>query len=471
MALLRTAGGWWIGGLLILGQGVTAAQEPFSSRRAQQWRPAMSVAQRLPPIETVPLEVQTDGLFAGIKELSAADIVELAVARNPSVEALVNAWRAAAQRYPQAIALDDPMFMGAIAPASFDSDLVNPGYTLQGSQKFPWFGKRQARGRAASAEARAMLGEARDERLAVAQMARFAFYDYFLVHRLLELNRFNLKVMREFRDTARVKYENNQVTEQDVLEADIELANIERRQIELERMQTTAIARINALLLRIPDDHLPPPPRELMVPGELPPADMLRQMAVGQRPDLAAAAARTRAEQANLSLAMKQYYPDADVFGRYDAFWQERELQPAVGLNMNVPIYHRKLAAGVCEARFRVAQRRAEYEQKVVDIEFEVQNVHSQVDESRRTVDLYAQKILPAAERNVSVARSNYDVGKVSFLWLADAQQKYIELREKHQEALADYHRRLAELERVVGGPLPELAPPEAEEIPSPRNR
>jgi outer membrane protein TolC len=421
--------------------------------RAQQTSPS-----RLPAAETVS-SLTDDGLFGEQETLEAESLVELVLARNPSLEAMFHAWRAAAQRYPQAIALDDPMFMGMIGPASFNSDLVDPGYTLQASQKIPWCGKRQARGRAAAADARAMLGDARDERLAVALLARSAFYEYFLVHRLLDLNQLNRQVVRSFHDAAQSKYENNQVTEQDVLEADIELAEIERQQIELERLRTTAIARINTLLLRVPSAEIPLPPGTLALPPEVPSADMLREVAASQRPDLSAAAARTRAEQANLTLAMKQYYPDVDVFGRYDAFWQERELRPAVGVNMNVPIYHRKLSAGVCEARFRVAQRRAEYEQKLATVQFEVQNAHAQVDESLRTVELYATKILPTAERSVSVARSNYDVGKVNFLWLTETQRKYIELREQHQRALAELHSRIAALERAVGSPLPTIVP------------
>jgi cobalt-zinc-cadmium efflux system outer membrane protein len=133
---------------------------------------------------------------------------------------------------------------------------------------------------------------------------------------------------------------------------------------------------------------------------------------------------------------------------------------------MNVPIYHRKLAAGVCEARFRVAQRQAEYDQKVADIQYEVEAARAQVEESHRIVNLYATKLLPTAERSVSVARTNYDVNKSSFLSLAQSQRQFIELREKHQEALADLHRRLAELERVTGGTIPVFAESEGEKLP-----
>jgi cobalt-zinc-cadmium efflux system outer membrane protein len=141
---------------------------------------------------------------------------------------------------------------------------------------------------------------------------------------------------------------------------------------------------------------------------------------------------------------------------------------------MNMPIYRRKLQAAVSEAQFRVNQRRAEYQQKVADVRYEVQASYEQVLEARRAVAIYEERLLPVAGQNLDVARSNYDVGKSTFLNLLVAQQQLLSQREQYQTALAAYHSRLAELERVVGGPLPvdrvpaerapeELAPPSAE--------
>jgi hypothetical protein len=69
-------------------------------------------------------------------------------ARNPSLEAMMAAWQAAAQRYPQQIALDDPMLMGMLAPQSAASNTTETAYAFQLNQKLPWFGKRRcSRGR------------------------------------------------------------------------------------------------------------------------------------------------------------------------------------------------------------------------------------------------------------------------------------------------------------------------------------
>lgn len=425
------------------------------SARSQAIVPAahQTPAAPLPPIQ------DADGLFAGSGELSLEQFVAEVEARNPSLQAMEFAWRAAAQRYPQAVALDDPMFMTMVAPASFGSNQVESAYILNGAQKLPGFGKRAARGAAASAEATAARYDVHDARLQVAQAARLAYYEYYLVARTSELINENAGVMQELRDSARVKYENNQVTEQDVLQADVELTDTERRQIEVERMRRVAAARINTLLRRDPLAPLPPPPRKLTIAHEPPPIEDLQGLALAQRPDLGALAARVRAEEAAVNLALKQYNPDAEFFGRYDSFWQpaatQSDLRGQVGINVNVPIYRQKLQAAVCEAQFRLSQRRAEYRQRQLDIQYEIQAAYEQLQESRRTAQLYTDKFLPFAEQNVAVARANYDVGKTTFLALAQAQRQLIDVREKYQQTLADYHRRTADLERAAGGSLP----------------
>ena len=65
--------------------------------------------------------------FAGLATLERAALVREALRRNPGLEAARSAWRAALARYPQEIALEDPMLDTAIGPASFGSDEVDPG--------------------------------------------------------------------------------------------------------------------------------------------------------------------------------------------------------------------------------------------------------------------------------------------------------------------------------------------------------
>gem|GEM_PF-5941369 len=375
-----------------------AAPMPLAKATAEQ-----SWLIRLPPVSPEDANPAADDTFAGQNELSLPLLIDTVAQRNASLQAMTFAWQAARQRYPQVIALDDPTFMAMTAPASFASNTTEPAYVLGGAQKVPGFGKRDARGAAAQADAAALFHDVRDARLQLEQLTRMAFFEYYLVARELELNRKNLELTKEFRQTAQAKYENNQVTQQDVLQADVESATIERRLLELTRTQRIATARINTLLRRNPDERLPAPPAELSDGVQLPDAVQLRQLAVGQRPDLAAIAARVRSEQAAVNLASRQFYPDTELYGRYDSFWQpastQSPLRAQLGINMNLPIYRNKLNAAVCEAQFKLAQRQSEYRQKVADVQFEVESAHAQVAESQQAIQIYRTKLLPVSQQ------------------------------------------------------------------------
>lgn len=391
-------------------------------------------------------------------ELSVDGFTAAVEARYPSVEAMLAAWQAAAQRYPQAVALDDPMFMGMTAPASWSSPTAETAYVLELRQKLPWHGKRPLRGAIAQQEANAAYHEYEDARVALRQIAQSAYYDYFLAFRQLQLNAQNLELQRQFRESAQSRYRANQTTVQDVLQADVELADLQRRRIELERQYRASIARINVLLLQEPFCPVPPPVQNLSTNEPLPDAETVRQFAFAQRPDLAALGHRVQAAEASVALARKQFYPDVDAFGRYDTFWQpastQSDLRAQAGFAVNLPVYRQKLHAAVNEAAARLTQRRAEYEQKRAEIDYEVQSAWLMTDESLQLVKIYGEQLVPTAQQNVAAVRANYEGSKASFLDLAQANRQLVMMREREIEAIATLHQRKAMLDRAVGAPI-----------------
>ncbi len=409
--------------------------------------------------------------------LSLPLLIDDVVARHPSLSAAIAAWQAAAARYPQVVSLDDPMFDWMMAPASIGSNDVDFAYVIQGRQKLPWSGKRPLRGAVAAREAQALQFDAADVRVALVQMTKEAYFEYFLASRTLALNDASAAALGGFRGNALRRYESNLVSRQDVLLADVELAQLARRRLESERQLRVGIARINTLLLRDPGAPLPPAPKSLQAPGAAPDVEMLRAIAYGQRPDLAAANSRLRAEQNAVALACREYKPDLELVGRYDTFWQapEQQLQGQVGVTLNIPVAWQRRFAAVREARAKAQQRQAELATLSTEIQFQVQEAHAQVEEALAAVQLFSERLIPAAQASVESADAGYVAGNVDFLRLIEAQRQLIALRQEEAENFAEYHRRWSRLERVVAGPLesvglPPSAPP-AEPIPPGRVR
>lgn len=342
-----------------------------------------------------------------------------------------------------------------VCPQSFTSSSnVQSSYYLGVAQKIPWAGKRGLRGQQADWEASAASFDVGETSLRLAEASRLAFLDYYLNERLRELLDSNMKAAGEFRNTANIKYEANQVTQQDVLQADVELAQLEQRKIELDQEREIAIARINTLLHRRPDHPLPPPPPALAQVADLPAASALRTFAVDQRPELQALAARIQAEQTAVELACKEFLPDFEFMGRYDKFWTDKEQRGQVGMNVNMPLNQSRRHAAMQERMFQVRKMQSEFDQATDNIRNDVQMAYARVQGGIQTVKVYDAKILPTANQNLTAARNGYTAGTVDFLRLIEAQRETIELQEKHQMAIAELHRRWAELERAVGGPV-----------------
>jgi outer membrane protein TolC len=126
-----------------------------------------------------------------------------------------------------------------------------------------------------------------------------------------------------------------------------------------------------------------------------------------------------------------------------------------IGVRMNLPVRYARRDAAVAEAKARLAQRQAELARLTDQVNFDVQQAYEQARESAQAVRLYDETILPAAQENVRAAQTAYTTGRVPFLSLVEAQRSLVGLRDRSYEAVAEYLRRRAALERAAGGPLP----------------
>ncbi len=385
--------------------------------------------------------------------LEVDSLVREVLNRNPNISSLVAAWQAAAERFPQEISLEDPMFGFMLGPGSWGSNEVGFAYTLETSQKIPWPGKRRLRGEIARVRSSAASLDVDEEKLRIAELAQVAYYEYYLAHRRLAVLKESTELLEALREVAEAKYRAGEVQQQDVLLADVELGRLERRHLEQERAERISRARINTLLLALPNDPLPAPPVELPASGPLPGSRELLEQSLALRPGLSAQAARIRAEGLSARLACKEFFPDMEFVARYDAFWQEIPLRPMVGMFINVPVHKARRHAAVREAEARMEEQQAILEAQFLDLAFEIEQSYQRVEESHKALNVYRDRIVPASRQSVESARASYVAGRLDFLRLVESQQRLLSVQDELYSAIAEYHQRLAELNRQVGGP------------------
>lgn len=400
----------------------------------------------------VALEPGDDRLFAGASVLERRELIEEVLDRNPTLRAARHGWRAALARYPQATALDDPMLGVGVAPLSIGSSMVDAAPRIDLSQKLPFPGKLRLRGDVALGEAEAASHDYEAVRLRLATMASVLFDDYVLAARSLEINREHVALLEEFQRIATIRYEAGEASQQDPLQAEVALAHAVHRELVLTTAMRITGEQINALLHRGPTAELPPPPTIAAVPNDLmaSPAELLEQ-SLGAQPELAAAEARVSAEVSRVAAARREYFPDFTVIGAYDRLWQERDLQPYVGVSLNVPLQIGRRKAAVEEAHALLEQARSQQAAIEDDVRLAVQSGADRFDEAHHIVELFRDRLLPAARDQVAAAHSGFESGRNSFLALIDAERNLLDVELGQAEALTDLNRRRAELDRAVG--------------------
>src|SRR5262245_18791719 len=383
-------------------------------------------------------------------------LVRVALERNPTLDEMRAAVAAAAARVPRAASLDDPTVGVWTSPGSYWSPNVNPAPRFEVSQKLPCPGKRELRVAAAAAEAGAAGADLAAARLELVEAVRAALADYFVAERGLAVNKEVRAILTQIRQDAVTRTRTAVGAQQDILQADVELARQDERAVGLERARRVARARIHTLLHRLATSPLGPPPEPPPATTDSQDPAALRPDAIAARPEIKALGDRIRAEEAALAAAGLEYQPDVEVMAAYDGFWQgtDRPLQWQVGARVNIPIQTGRRAGAIAEAQARVARRRAELARLTDQVGFQVQEASEQVRAARQVIDLYDQKVLPAARANLKEARAAYVNNRVPFLTLSEAQRTLADWRERHLEAQAELYRRQAALDRVIGKPV-----------------
>jgi outer membrane protein TolC len=379
-------------------------------------------------------------------------LVLAVLARNPNLEAARQAWRAALAEHPQARSLEDTRANYLLAPASVRSDAVRFGQVIRIEQRFPTPGKFRFAGEVALAEAEAMRGAYEGVRLALALMASSLFDDYYRVTRVLTLNDEHRQLLEDIRASAMIQYESGRASQQDVLQAEVELAHIVHQRVMLESERRVIVAQINGLLHQRPELPLPEPPQR-MEPASIELSDTagLQREALDNRPELHAARSQLTAADSAVGLAKRDYSPAIGLMGEYNSMWAQTQHQWMAGASLNLPLQIRSRKAAVDQAEARAGQAAAELSTKRDEVRVEVDQARQRVLEAAHVVHLYQLRLIPAARAQIDAAESGYETGRNSFQSLIDAERSLRTLEIEYEEALAGLGQRAAELDRARG--------------------
>lgn len=428
--------------LAVLGVTLLAACEPAAMSR---YRRSLGDASRAQPVRF------DEDPFAGAAVLERRALIEAVLARNPDIDAARAAWRRSLARIPQESAFDDPMVSYSIAPLSIASDAPF-GQRIEIEQKLPITSRRSLAAEVALAEADAARDNTEAVRLRLAAMASTLFDDYYVAERALEVDAHHRGLLEQMRASAEAQYTAGRASQQDPLQADVELAMIDREKLMHETERKVVVAQINGLLHRDPGATLPSPPKQLLAPASAALDERaLLEIALRERPELRGQDARIRRGVAARKLADRAAWPDVGVMASYDSMWDMPEHRWMVGLSVEVPLARGRRDAARDEAEADTDEAKFMRERMADEIRVEVRTAIERVAEARAALALYEKRMLPAARAQVDAARTGFIADQNEFQSVITAERSLRHVTLDIERARADVHRRLAELDRAIG--------------------
>ena len=384
------------------------------------------------------------------ERLTAEGLAARVLEANPGLVAVEAAAEAAAFRVDPAGSLDDPMLSYGVAPLTAGGDRgVNQRVDF--NQKIPWPGTLAARESAARYDALAAERDVDALRLRVIAQAKAAYAEWYFVHAALEIHHATQALLDELIATAQTRYAAGQALKQDVLQAEVERTDLDNQLLRLLRLKATIQARINALLNQPPNTPLPPA-AAIATAIAVPSAEAMQTLALARHPELAQIEARISASSSRITLAEKAFYPDLQVGVGYNSLWEDSDKRPVFGVSINVPLDRSKRRSDL--GRAQAEKRRAEWTliERRAGLLADLTQAHAEVVEAQSSVALYRDQLVPLAAEYLEAAIADYQSGTGGFLNVITAEQRALSTELALARARADSARRLAELERWVGG-------------------
>jgi len=400
---------------------------------------------------------QESGDHESAQPMTAEALVEWVMDANPGLAAAGAAAESAAYRIEPAGSLEDPMLSYDVAPLTAGADR-SLHQSIAVSQQIPWPGTLAAREAAARHESVGVARDADSLRLQIVAQAKSAHAEWRYIGAAMDVHHGTRALLDDLLATVETRYAAGDARRQDVLQAELEFADLEDHLLRLVQERSAIQARINGLLNRAPGAPLPPA-APITLESPPPSFEGLQALALAHHPELSRLNAELAASEIRITLAEKAFFPNFQVGVGYNAMWESVDQRPMIGISINVPLDRGKRRADLDRARAETRRARFALSARRSQLLADLATARAQAVQARQSVTLYRERLAPLAAQYLDAAIADYRSGAGTFLSVITAEQRKLEADLELARALSDYATRRAELERWVGGSLAAALP------------
>ncbi len=282
------------------------------------------------------------------------------------------------------------------------------------------------------------------------------YLDVLEAEKLLSVAESQKKAHQEHLRDVRAMYENGLVTKNDLLQAEVTLAEAEQERINAENLLRIRKAALNIILKRPPDEDITlveaPSARQIDIPLE-----EAYQRASEARPELIAMRHRIEALKLQRSAVKRQFLPKIYLTGGYE--YQENEYMLhegnwsiVAGLKIDLFSGGMKIAR-IKELDSAIKAAEIEYEKLREEIKLQVKSAYLRLQSARNRLEV-ARKAIEQAEENYRLHRLRYKEGVGTSTDVTDALVLLRSQKSNYYRAVYDAKRAEAELLYAMGADL-----------------
>jgi len=391
--------------------------------------------------------------------LTLHQALSMALLKNPELAAFSWEIRAGEARTLQAGLLPNPELdvvvenFGNSALEGVDGATT----TIQVSQSILLGGKRSKRARLASVERDVTGWEYEVKRLDVLTDVRKAFVDVLAAQERLALSEELTRLAGEVCETVSERVKAGRVSPVEETKSRTSLATA---RIELERAKRELAAARKRLVAMWGDTA----PTFEKAAGQfdetrpIPPEEQLASY-VSQNPDIARWAAEMEQRRAAVALEKARWIPEPTLSGGFRHFNEANEGVFLVGVSIPVPLFDRN-QGGILEAKYKLAKANEERLASEVRVRSALAEAYRSLSTAFVETSVLKNEVLPGLRSAFEAAMEGYRQGKFGYLEVLDSQRTFFDARGRYLEALASYHKAVADVERLIAEPLDSVKNP-----------
>jgi len=332
-----------------------------------------------------------------------------------------------------------------------DAQAVQPQTTVQLSQLIELGGKRSARRDLAARTRDLAAWDYEAARIDVLTQVTHAFIDLLAAQEMVALTTQTTQLVERVQRTVGARVVAGVVSPIEATRADVALANVRVESSRAIRLLESGRHRL-ASYWGPSDAAFPAATGDLNVVPALPSITELATR-VAQNPDLARWAVEILQRETALAAEQSKRLPDVTLTAGYRRFGDIQTNAFMIGGSLPLPLFDRN-TGGIEEAKIRVAKAHEERRAAETRVSAALVEAYRALASAYDEVTQLRTTVLPGSRETFVAVSEGYRLGKFGYLDVLDAQRTMIAAGAQYLRALADYHKAVADVERLIGAPL-----------------